>query len=559
MGSVFERGGKFYLKWRDAGGRRIRRVCAARTKKQALLLLAELELSVDRQRKGLEARPVESGKTLGQVCEWWLETKCSKSSLKRETSRLRLHIVGSLAGDLPLLSVTTEALQERFDALKKAGAAPGSLKKLRSTLISVFFRARKAKLWAGPSPIEGVEVDRVPKRVHKTLRTEEVPGLLAWVPDDWRNFFAAAIWLALRKGEICGLQKTDIDWEFLTVRVARSYDNDTTKGDREDTLPIPSPLAPFLKDACDRSPSEWVFPGTGGKMRTEHCDPQRILRSALVRAGLIEGHIHGCRQCKAKGGEHVERHADNNLRRCPACGGKLWATPVPRKMTFHDLRHTTATLLIRAGVPWPHVQKIIRHANIQTTLDTYGHLDVEDLRAGLEKVAPLSEEQQRQLVAVNDSPEIPGPKGVQMRDSVGGSPSSERKISNEAAMLDSGRTQVRTVDPRLVRASSRVLPGASGTPTVRHGSRVRGGVDSHRSPANAPGGPGSGPIRPHLRAVGSGVVALLSVREVAARLKVSTASIYKLCDSGQLAHSRIGSAIRISEDALADFLAGVSQ
>ena len=41
-------------------------------------------------------------------------------------------------------------------------------------------------------------------------------------------------------------------------------------------------------------------------------------------------------------------------------------------MRFHDVRHTTATLLLKAGVPIQHVQRILRHSNVRTTVDTYG-------------------------------------------------------------------------------------------------------------------------------------------------------------------------------------------
>jgi excisionase family DNA binding protein len=42
---------------------------------------------------------------------------------------------------------------------------------------------------------------------------------------------------------------------------------------------------------------------------------------------------------------------------------------------------------------------------------------------------------------------------------------------------------------------------------------------------------------------------LLTVREVASLLRVCTATVYSLCERGQLAHARVGACIRI---ALAD-------
>ena len=40
------------------------------------------------------------------------------------------------------------------------------------------------------------------------------------------------------------------------------------------------------------------------------------------------------------------RRLPDGVFHCPACGMKLWPKALPRPMRFHDLRHTTATLLM---------------------------------------------------------------------------------------------------------------------------------------------------------------------------------------------------------------------
>jgi excisionase family DNA binding protein len=50
----------------------------------------------------------------------------------------------------------------------------------------------------------------------------------------------------------------------------------------------------------------------------------------------------------------------------------------------------------------------------------------------------------------------------------------------------------------------------------------------------------------------------LTVREVARRLRVSTATVYALCHRGELEHHRVSNAIRIPETALARYLASAS-
>jgi excisionase family DNA binding protein len=46
----------------------------------------------------------------------------------------------------------------------------------------------------------------------------------------------------------------------------------------------------------------------------------------------------------------------------------------------------------------------------------------------------------------------------------------------------------------------------------------------------------------------------LTVRQVAARLSVSTATVYKLCASGELAYVRVLGAIRVAPADLAAYL-----
>jgi site-specific recombinase XerD len=82
----------------------------------------------------------------------------------------------------------------------------------------------------------------------------------------------------------------------------------------------------------------------------------------------------------------------------------LWAGPPGRPLTYaavydlvlrlrrrtgidfepHTYRHTYATWLLRRGAGMETVKELLGHASITTTIDTYGHLTVEDARRTLE-------------------------------------------------------------------------------------------------------------------------------------------------------------------------------
>jgi len=57
-----------------------------------------------------------------------------------------------------------------------------------------------------------------------------------------------------------------------------------------------------------------------------------------------------------------------------------------------------------------------------------------------------------------------------------------------------------------------------------------------------------------LRVIDGGKDRLLSVRQVAARLGVYTATVYLLCERNELAHIRVLSAIRITPADFAEFI-----
>jgi integrase len=56
---------------------------------------------------------------------------------------------------------------------------------------------------------------------------------------------------------------------------------------------------------------------------------------------------------------------------------------------LHDLRHTHATLALRAGVHPRVVQERLGHANVSITLDTYSHVDLDMQAVAAARVTAL--------------------------------------------------------------------------------------------------------------------------------------------------------------------------
>jgi excisionase family DNA binding protein len=100
-------------------------------------------------------------------------------------------------------------------------------------------------------------------------------------------------------------------------------------------------------------------------------------------------------------------------------------------------------------------------------------------------------------------------------------------------------------------------------PTVTNDSQTIGTVEVSAEPAVHPSQPFTGsakdfvtrllPATPGLAAT---TVPLLTVREVAERLGVSRAKVYKLCEKGTLPHIQLANVIRFDPAVLDAFLAG---
>jgi integrase len=60
---------------------------------------------------------------------------------------------------------------------------------------------------------------------------------------------------------------------------------------------------------------------------------------------------------------------DAELRHCPTHGHKLWPKAHVRSIRFHDLRHTTASLLMMGGANPAAVQRILRHSDPRITTE----------------------------------------------------------------------------------------------------------------------------------------------------------------------------------------------
>jgi integrase len=154
----------------------------------------------------------------------------------------------------------------------------------------------------------------------------------------------------MRRGELLGLQWGDIDLDAATLRVERSLE-ETKAG-----LRLKSPKT-------KRGRRNIRLPAQAVTMLRAHRLEQMELRLALGMG-------------KLEGSTPVFSNVEGQLLR-PRNVTKSWSRMASRlglSVSFHALRHTHVSMLIREGVDILAISRRIGHSKAATTLDVYGHL-----------------------------------------------------------------------------------------------------------------------------------------------------------------------------------------
>jgi integrase len=240
----------------------------------------------------------------------------------------------------------------------------------------------------GGNPATAVRKRKVPQQVREWLRPHEVaPVLLAAEQDYGPSIacaFALALYAGLRRWEVSGLQKGDVDLLNGTLTVRRSHGRETTKASKQVVLPVADELAHFLAASMTADESPYVCPGPGGDRMPEHYDLEGRLRHVMARAGVgVTGYRHHCRAWHC---DSVVTAPDNRPRACEQHELEhMLVTAEVRPLGFHDLRRSHASLVAHAGVSTAVTQKLMRHSDPKLTERVYTLVDVETLRREVER------------------------------------------------------------------------------------------------------------------------------------------------------------------------------
>ena len=173
----------------------------------------------------------------------------------------------------------------------------------------------------------------------------------------------------MRRGEALGLRWRDINWERGTVHIVQTVSYDKGSGG---AAKIQSRAKTRAGERTVRLSDETL---ASLRKRQQEWRLQRIASNYWLDTDLVI--------CTQDGGpinpSNVGRAFRAIVRRT-----NVGNTPL-RLIKVHELRHTSATLLLLGGVPAKVVSEKLGHASISITLDTYSHVlpDMQDEAAAV--------------------------------------------------------------------------------------------------------------------------------------------------------------------------------
>ena len=334
----------------------------AKTKSECTAKLKKLRESIE---KPTSDQP-KPGILLGDWLDFWYQSY-KKPNLRPNTQmsyerRIYQHIIPAL-GNTQLDKLTTSDIQQFYTKLKQGGRllraelygkglSAQTVRGIHTTLHAALDKAVSEKLLFR-NPADGCRLLPAKAREMQVLAPEEIQRLLIQAKED--NCFELLLLelsTGLRRGEICALQWSDLNFRTGELRVERQVHRvngelmvspPKTRAANRSVI-LPAPVLDVLRAYRETINSKWMFPSPVNEgLPRDPAAVRKRLQTVLERA-----------ECK--------------------------------KIRFHDLRHTFSTVSLEHGMDIKTLSTIIGHVSSSTTLNVYAHVTDEMRRTAAVKI-----------------------------------------------------------------------------------------------------------------------------------------------------------------------------
>jgi integrase len=271
------------------------------------------------------------------------------SATEAYRTSLTRHVFDDLGGvQLGSLTVVDWRLVDRL----VASGVSGQTARNAITAVSVVYRFACRRGYTSVNPCRELELPAGASRRERVVDPREAEELLAPLPLDLRALYAVAVYAGARRGEIAGLDWTDVRFDEGVVEIRRAWCTHTRAFVEPKTkagariIPMVKPLASVLLEWRLVSGGEGlVFPSA--REQTRPFDDRAVSRRAETA---------------------WKRQAQERAR---AAGEDPQAVTTWPRLTLHEGRHSAASAFIASGRDPVRVSEWIGHSKVSTTTDIY--------------------------------------------------------------------------------------------------------------------------------------------------------------------------------------------
>jgi integrase len=275
---------------------------------------------------------------------------------------------------------------------------------------------------------DAVDPPAVPRQELRTLTPEEVGRLLAAARGTrLEALWTVAVCTGCREGELLGLRWEDVDWQAPAVLIQRTLTR----------APLGEPVFAEPKTAGSRRAVP--LPAVAEAALRDHQARQEGHRRALGPDYADYGLVFATRLGTALQARNVIR----------SFKGLLEPAGLPRALRVHDLRHTTASLLLALGTDVPTTAAILGHAQSSTTLNVYAHALPSRLSTAADRLGEAIRREQGEPPPQPPPPTRPSrTRALEAREAAApDKPRGNRRRSGPATQRGGGGPERRGADP----------------------------------------------------------------------------------------------------------------
>lgn len=265
-----------------------------------------------------------------------MRPRLREHTMLTKESILELHI-RPFFEDMPLNTISAATVRKWQNYIIGKGFSQTYMKTIQNQLSAVFnYACRYYSLRANPVREAG------------SLGKKKAAEMHFWTPEEFAVFlshvrkypaivgFSVLYWTGMRIGEMLALAPEDIDLKKNVIHIRKSFQNiggrevitepKTDKGKRDITIPasLADQLEDYINVMIELHPGERLFPFTKSYFHHQ-------METACAAAKM-------------------------------------------EKIRLHDLRHSHAAWLINKKYPILLISERLGHEDVETTLETYGHL-----------------------------------------------------------------------------------------------------------------------------------------------------------------------------------------